>query len=204
MARAIERCCVRLGFSAKTESQTEFAIEISVAASEADFACLSGIHKLIRRSPFGKGDKTHTSFCKVSVGSEREAESDVLNWKDLRVDFYKSSGPGGQHKNKTMSAVRLVHLPSGTIAIGESSRSQFENKRMAYESLVAKITEKRRLESLATSTRRRASGTDDVVIASYSITGGRAVNEECGRRSSDVKGVLDGKLDLIFDLTRSS
>jgi peptide chain release factor 2 len=110
---------------------TEYSIKIEVMAKKNFLDFAEGLVKLVRVSPFGKGDKIHTSFCKLNVTVVKEKDIIVINDNDLKWDFFKSTGPGGQHKNKTMTAVRLTHTPSGCVVISSNERSQLDNKRNA-------------------------------------------------------------------------
>lgn len=121
---------------------TEFKKIIRIEKLPKSILKLNGIHKLIRVSPFGKNGKIHTSFCKINIAPIHQKNHIEILDKDIRIDFFKSSGPGGQHKNKTMSAVRLVHLPTNTIVTSSSERSQNDNKKYAYEQLQEKLNNK--------------------------------------------------------------
>jgi len=102
----------------------------------------TGVHRLVRKSPFDSGNRRHTSFASVFVSPEIDEEIEVnLDMSDVRVDTYRSSGAGGQHVNKTDSAVRLTHEPSGIVVQCQNQRSQHKNKDMAIKQLKAKLYE---------------------------------------------------------------
>ena len=99
-----------------------------------------GVHRLVRISPFDSASRRHTSFCSVEVMPELDENIEVeINPDDLKVDVYRASGAGGQHINKTSSAVRITHLPTGTVVASQAQRSQFHNRETAMQMLKAKL-----------------------------------------------------------------
>ena len=107
----------------------------------------TGVHRLVRKSPFDSGSRRHTSFASVFISPEVDDDIEIdLDMSDVRIDTYRSSGAGGQHVNKTDSAVRLTHEPSGIVVQCQSQRSQHKNKDMAIKQLKAKLYEMEELK----------------------------------------------------------
>lgn len=158
-----------------------------------------GVHRLVRISPFDSAKRRHTSFAKVDVVPELAEAKDVdIRPEDLKIDTYRSSGAGGQHVNKTDSAVRITHLPTGVVAACQNERSQHSNKDQAMRMLKAKLYEmqvqqrQEHLEELRGENTEAAWGYQirNYVLHPYSIVKDRRT----GAEDSQVQAVLDGKL----------
>lgn len=163
-----------------------------------------GVHRLVRISPFDSSGRRHTSFSSVEVLPEIEDSVDVeINPDDLRIDTYRASGAGGQHVNKTDSAVRITHLPSGIVVQCQSERSQHANRESAFKILRARLLEKQmeeqrsKLESIKGQQREIAWGNQirSYVFCPYTMVKDHRTDIETG----DVDGVMDGDLDLFIE-----
>lgn len=163
----------------------------------------TGIHRLVRKSPFNAGNKRHTSFASVFVTPEIEDTIDVeINPKDLRVDTYRASGAGGQHVNKTDSAVRLTHIPSGLVVQCQSQRSQHQNRVKAMKQLRSKLyqlEEFKRNEAKKTLEANKDQISWGRQIRSYVLDSARIKDLRTGVETSDCDKVLDGDLDLFIE-----
>lgn len=162
-----------------------------------------GVHRLVRISPFDTNKKRHTSFCSVDVIAEIEDDIEVdIRDEDLRVDTYRSSGKGGQHVNKTDSAVRLTHLPTGIVVACQSERSQIKNKATAMKTLKARIYEK--MQDDKRSEMEKFYGDKGEMgwgnqIRSYVFQPYQMVKDlRTGMETSDVDGVMDGDIDRFI------
>jgi peptide chain release factor 2 len=159
-----------------------------------------GVHRLVRLSPFDADHARHTSFALVEVMPEAEADVDVrVQPDDLKVETFRSSGPGGQHMQKTSSAVRLTHLPTGIVVTCQSERSQRQNKDIAQRILQARLLvvelEKRAEERARLKGEHVAAGWGNQ-IRSYVLQPYRMVKDHrTGYHTADTDGVLDGGLD---------
>jgi len=159
-----------------------------------------GVHRLIRLSPFDADHARHTSFALVEVMPEAEKDVDIkLSTEDLKIDTFRSSGPGGQHMQKTSSAVRIVHLPTGLSVSCQSERSQYQNKENAMRILQARLLKlelaKREEERAKIKGKRIVAGWGNQ-IRSYILHPYKMVKDhrtDC--QTSDTEAVLDGKLD---------
>jgi peptide chain release factor 2 len=163
-----------------------------------------GVHRLVRISPFDSGARRHTSFASVSITPdvEEEVNIEILD-KDLRVDTYRSSGAGGQHVNKTDSAVRLTHLPTGIVVACQNERSQHKNKDRAMKVLKAKLFEleqqkqNERMDELKGDRQSIEFGSQ---IRSYVLHPYKMVKDlRTGWESSNPEGVLDGDLNPFME-----
>jgi len=159
-----------------------------------------GIHRLVRISPFDAGGRRHTSFASVFIFPELDDTIDIdVNEKDLRIDTYRASGAGGQHVNKTSSAVRITHLPSGIVVQCQNERSQHRNKDMAFKMLKARLYEREK-DIQAKEQQELHGEKKDIgwgsqirsyVLQPYRMVKDHRTNVEVG----NVDGVLDGNID---------
>jgi len=163
-----------------------------------------GVHRLVRLSPFDASHGRHTSFALVEVLPEAERELDVrINPDELRIDFFRASGPGGQHVQKTSSAVRVTHLPTGLVAICQNERSQYQNKELALKVLRARLLElelaKRAEEQSRLKGEHVVAGWGNQ-IRSYVLHPYKMVKDHrTGYETSDPTAVLDGALDELIE-----
>ena len=159
-----------------------------------------GIHRLVRISPFDSSGRRHTSFASVMVLPELDDSVHIeINDKDIRIDTYRSSGAGGQHVNKTDSAIRIIHFPSGIVVQCQNERSQYSNKDMAMKMLMARLYELEREEKLRNQENLQGDKKDiawgsqirSYVLQPYRLIKDHRTNTEDG----NVDAVLDGRLD---------
>lgn len=164
----------------------------------------SGVHRLVRISPFDANKRRHTSFASVDVVPQISDEIDIkVEEKDLRIDVYRSSGPGGQSVNTTDSAVRITHIPTGIVAQCQNERSQFQNKQTALKILKARLYEEERrrqeekLQSAYAQKKRIEWGSQvrSYVMHPYSMVKDHRSDYETG----NVHAVMDGKLDEFIE-----
>ncbi len=163
----------------------------------------TGIHRLVRKSPFDSGHRRHTSFASVYVYPEIDDKVEVeINPADLRVDTYRASGAGGQHVNRTDSAVRITHLPTGIVVQCQNDRSQHRNRATAMQMLKARLYEaemqKRRAEQQALEDTKADIGWGQQ-IRSYVLDQSRIKDLRTSVEVGDTQGVLDGNLDPFIE-----
>lgn len=168
----------------------------------------TGVHRLVRKSPFDSGNRRHTSFASVFVSPEIDDNIEVdINPADLRVDTYRASGAGGQHVNKTDSAVRLTHIPSGIVVQCQSDRSQHKNRDRAMKQLRAKLYE---MELLKLNSERQAMEDSKADIGwgsqirSYVLDQSRIKDLRTGIERTNTQAVLDGDLDKFIEASLKS
>ena len=168
----------------------------------------TGVHRLVRKSPFDSGNRRHTSFASVFVSPEIDDNIDIeINPADLRVDTYRASGAGGQHVNKTDSAVRLTHLPTGAVVQCQSDRSQHKNRDQAMKLLRAKLYEmemqKRNADKQALEDSKSDIGWGSQ-IRSYVLDQSRIKDLRTGVETGNTQAVLDGDLDMFIEASLKS
>ena len=159
-----------------------------------------GVHRLVRISPFDSNKRRHTSFCSVDVIAEIEDDESVeINPDDLRIDTFRSSGKGGQHINKTESAIRITHIPSGIVVTCQNERSQYKNKELAMKNLRSRLFE--RMEDEKRSKMEKFYGPKGEIgwgnqIRSYVMQPYQMVKDlRTGEETGNVQAVLDGEID---------
>jgi len=162
-----------------------------------------GVHRLVRKSPFDSGNRRHTSFSAVFVSPEIDDNIEIeINPADVRTDTYRASGAGGQHVNKTDSAVRLTHEPSGIVVQCQSERSQHQNRDKAWKMLRAKLYEqevmKRQEAAQATEDNKSDIGWGSQ-IRSYVLDDSRVKDLRTGVETSNTQAVLDGSIDQFIE-----
>lgn len=163
----------------------------------------TGVHRLVRKSPFDSGNRRHTSFASIFVSPEIDDDIDIdINPADLRVDTYRASGAGGQHVNKTDSAVRITHEPSGVVVQCQSERSQHSNRDKAMKMLRARMYEQELLKRNAEKQVLEDSKSDigwGSQIRSYVLDDSRIKDLRTGVQTSNCQSVLDGDLDDFIE-----
>jgi peptide chain release factor 2 len=212
MLRMYQRWAERRGFTVELDEATEGQEAGLLSATfilhgrfaYGLMATERGVHRLVRMSPFDSQHRRQTSFASVEVTPFLEDVSDVeIDEKDLRIDTYRSSGAGGQHVNKTDSAVRLTHLPTGVVVAVQNERSQHQNKAKAMQILGAKLAERARAERQAELSALSGDRVDNAwgnqirsyVMAPYQLVKDLRTNYETG----NVDAVLDGDLDAFME-----
>ncbi len=168
----------------------------------------SGVHRLVRKSPFDSGNRRHTSFASVFVSPEVDDDIDIeINPADLKIDTYRASGAGGQHVNKTESAIRITHAPSGIVVACQSDRSQHKNRSTAMKQLKAKLYElemhKRQSEQQKLEDSKADIGWGSQ-IRSYVLDQSRIKDLRTGVETGNTQAVLDGDLDQFIEASLKS
>ncbi len=168
----------------------------------------TGVHRLVRKSPFDSGNRRHTSFASVFVSPEVDDNIAIeINPADLRIDVYRASGAGGQHINRTESAVRITHNPTGTVVQCQSDRSQHKNKDTAMKQLKAKLYELEMMKRSETQQALEDSKSDigwGSQIRSYVLDQSRIKDLRTGVETGNPQAVLDGGLDMFIEASLKS
>ncbi len=163
----------------------------------------TGVHRLVRKSPFDSGNRRHTSFSSVFVSPEIDDNIEIdINPADVRTDTYRASGAGGQHVNKTDSAVRLTHEPTGIVAECQSQRSQHKNRDQAWKMLRARLYEREMLKRQEAAQAEEDSKSDigwGSQIRSYVLDDQRIKDLRTSVQTSNCQNVLDGDLDQFIE-----
>lgn len=196
--RSLEKFLQIKSYKYKVIENTEFSIKVEVSAPKGFIDYMVGMVKLVRVSPFGKNDKIHTSFCKLNISEKVGRTQVTINENDLNWNFFKSTGPGGQHKNKTLTAVRLTHVPSGIVVISGNERSQLDNKKKALIQLqneLEKVDLNKELNS------KKQGWQNNIVPKDANISlyfNHQLVTcEKTGIQTTRLKDVLNGKWELL-------
>ncbi|MGB1702201.1 MAG: peptide chain release factor 2 [Cycloclasticus sp.] len=167
-----------------------------------------GVHRLVRKSPFDSGNRRHTSFAAVFVSPEIDDDIDIdINPADLRIDVYRASGAGGQHVNKTESAVRITHEPTNTVVQCQNDRSQHKNKATAMKQLKAKLYELEIQKKMVDQQEQEDSKADigwGSQIRSYVLDQSRIKDLRTGVETGNTQAVLDGALDQFIEASLKS
>ena len=168
----------------------------------------TGVHRLVRKSPFDSGGRRHTSFCSVFVYPEIDDDIEIdINPADLRIDVYRASGAGGQHVNRTESAVRITHVPTGVVVQCQNDRSQHKNKDQCMKQLKAKLYEleiqKQNAEKQALEETKSDIGWGSQ-IRSYVLDDSRIKDLRTGVETRNTQAVLDGDLDKFIEASLKS
>lgn len=169
-----------------------------------------GVHRLVRISPFDANKRRHTSFASIEVMPEIEDEEEIkVNSEDLRIDTFRSSGAGGQHINKTDSAIRITHIPTGIVVACQNERSQTQNREMAMRMLISKLIEKREAERMERDQDIKGeikkiewgSQIRSYVFCPYTLV----KDHRTGFETGDVESVMDGNIQgFINDYLKKS
>jgi len=163
----------------------------------------TGVHRLVRKSPFDSGSRRHTSFASIFVSPEVDENIEVdIDPSDVRTDTYRASGAGGQHVNKTDSAVRLTHIPTGTVAQCQDARSQHQNRDKAWKMLKARLYELE-MQKINAEKQSLEDGKSDIgwgsQIRSYVLDDQRIKDLRTGIQTSNCQNVLDGDIDQFIE-----
>src|SRR5690606_34572294 len=213
LLRMYLRWCDEKGF--KTELMEASAGEVAGIKSATIFVqgeyaygwlrTETGVHRLVRKSPFDSGNRRHTSFASVFVSPEVDDDIEIeLDMSKVRVDTYRASGAGGQHVNKTDSAIRMTHEPTGIVVSCQSERSQHKNRDMAIKQLKAKLyelEEQKKRESLQKIEESKADIGWGSQIRTYVLDQSRIKDLRTGVETNNTGVVLDGDLARFMDVS---
>ncbi|HBH37462.1 MAG TPA: peptide chain release factor 2 [Curvibacter sp.] len=207
----------RKGFKSTVEDETPgdtAGIKSATIKLEGDYAygllrTETGVHRLVRKSPFDSSGGRHTSFASVFVYPEIDDSIEIdINPADVRTDTYRASGAGGQHINKTDSAVRITHIPTGIVAECQDDRSQHRNKAKALQVLSARIQEKERSERAAKDAALRkgliGSGDRSDRIRTYNFPQGRLTDHRINLTLYKLDRIMEGELDEVVAALRQA
>jgi peptide chain release factor 2 len=201
------RYCERKGFKVEIMEQSDgevAGIKTATLKVEGDYAygflrTETGVHRLVRKSPFDSANGRHTSFCSLFVYPEVDDSIDIeINPADVRIDTYRASGAGGQHINKTDSAVRLTHNPTGIVVQCQNDRSQHRNKAEAWDMLKSRLYELELRKRMSEQQKLEDSKTDvgwGHQIRSYVLDQSRIKDLRTNFETGNTKAVLDGDID---------
>ncbi|MGB7480703.1 MAG: peptide chain release factor 2 [Burkholderiaceae bacterium] len=207
LLRQYLRYCERKGFKVEILEQSDgevAGIKTATLKVEGDYAygylrTETGVHRLVRKSPFDSANGRHTSFSSLFVYPEVDESIEIdINPADVRVDTYRASGAGGQHINKTDSAVRLTHIPSGIVVQCQNDRSQHRNKAEAWDMLKSRLYELELRKRMSEQQKLEDSKTDvgwGHQIRSYVLDQSRIKDLRTNYETGNTKAVLDGELD---------
>lgn len=161
----------------------------------------SGNHKFIRKSPYSKQKKIHTSFVKINVSEKKEKEKSIINDSDIKIKFFKGTGAGGQHRNKVETGVRLTHITTGIVVESVSERSQKQNREIAYNKLISKINE---LDNEKNDKKRQENWNNKSNYGfgektrTYKIDESTIKDEETGKMFFQISKILSGDIEKIL------
>jgi peptide chain release factor 2 len=207
LERMYLKYCDKKGFRAEILEQSDgevagiknATLKITGEYAYGSLRTENGVHRLVRKSPFDSNARRHTSFANVFVYPEVDESIDVdINPADLRVDVYRASGAGGQHVNKTESAVRITHLPTGIVVQSQNDRSQHRNRAECMTMLKSRLYELELRKRTAEQSKLEASKTDiewGHQIRSYVLDQSRIKDLRTGVEKGATQSVLDGDLD---------
>jgi len=207
LLRQYLRYCERKGFKVEILEQSDgevAGIKTATLKVEGDYAygylrTETGVHRLVRKSPFDSANGRHTSFCSLFVSPEVDDSVEIeINPADVRVDTYRASGAGGQHINKTDSAVRLTHAPTGIVVQCQNDRSQHRNRAEAWTMLKSRLYEHEMRKRMSEQQKLEDSKTDigwGHQIRSYVLDQSRIKDLRTNFETGNTKAVLDGELD---------